>query len=120
MESLRFGIQIRVNDLDQARIFYRELLGLGAPAANSTFAVEFEQPGGFTLRLESSKAAYLEHASAAVSWMLEVDDLAALREKLADAGYPLADTPESRPGGTFYRGLDPEGNVFWVAERTRR
>ncbi len=117
MESPRFGIIIRVNDLEACRSFYRDLLGIGEPVSDSRFAVEFQPSEWFSLRLEKSAASYLEHASAATAWVLECDDPAALRERLADCGYELAAEPEERNSGEYFRGSDPEGNVFWVTRR---
>ncbi|MGE4563815.1 MAG: VOC family protein [Victivallaceae bacterium] len=118
MESRRFGILLRVNQLDVCRQFYRDLLGIGDPVIDSTFAVEFHPSRNFAIRLEASEAPYLEHESAATSWMLEVSDFDAIRERLADAGYPLAEKPEERPGGLYFRGNDPEGNTFYIAQKS--
>jgi predicted enzyme related to lactoylglutathione lyase len=119
METPRFGIIIKVNDLEICRHFYRDILELGDPAADSSFAVEFRLSSGFTLRLEKSAAEYLEHESAAVSWMLETGDIEKLRERMDYAGHVLSTEKEEHSGGRYYRGVDPEKNYFWVAERKR-
>ncbi len=117
MESPRFGIIIRVHDLQACRCFYRDVLGLGDPVMDSGFAVEFRPSEWFSLRLEESAAPYLEHASAATSWVLESDDPAELRQRLEDYGCPMSAEPEERNSGDFFRGSDPEGNAFYVTCR---
>lgn len=42
MEIQRFGIVVKVNDLDACRIFYRELFAPLLPVMDSTFTVVFE------------------------------------------------------------------------------
>ena len=120
METLRFGIVIRVRDLELCRQFYRDQLHLGEPAADSTFAVEFRPSESFSLRLEQSDAHYLEHASAATSWVVECDDPARLREELENAGMPVAAFKDERSSGDYFRCEDPEGNLFFIAARPKR
>ena len=48
------GVLIRVANLDQQRIFYRELLMLGNPLVDSAFWVEFAAPDGTRIILEKS------------------------------------------------------------------
>ena len=54
MDAQRFAIVIKVNDLNNCRFFYRELLELGEPVVDSTYAVSFELMPGFRLILENS------------------------------------------------------------------
>lgn len=116
MEMTRFGVVVKVNDLDGCRQFYRDLLALGDPVMDSSFAVEFKVNGDFLLRLEQCDGRYLEHESAAVGFILEVDDLEKLRERLDYAGYELARSPEEMAGGFCFRGFDPERNSYFVIE----
>ncbi len=115
MEKRRFGLLLRVADLQLCRTFYRDLLRLGEPAADSSFATEFEVSENFVLRLELNTSPALEHASSAASWIFECSDPQSLLNSLADAGYPVEPVPETRGGGTCFRASDPEGNVFLVA-----
>lgn len=114
MNAARFGLILKVNDLDNCRIFYRDLLGLGEPMFDSTFAVIFSLSENLTLTLEKSAAQYLEHASGAASLSIAVPDLELFAQKLDDCGYPLE--PGSIRIGIieFRRGSDPEGNPFLV------
>ena len=115
MKFTGFGVLIRVGDLAQCRAFYRDLLHLGEPVMDSAFATEFRLENGMTLRLEKNTLPALEHASAAVSWTLDCDDPEKLFDELANAGYDVAPVAEPHDSGAFFRGLDPEGNPFYVA-----
>ena len=115
MKFTGFGLLIRVGDLALCRTFYRDLLHLGEPVMDSGFAVEFRLAGGMTLRLEENNLPALEHASAAVSWTLDCDDPEKLFDELANAGYDVTPVAEPHDSGAFFRGLDPEGNPFYVA-----
>ena len=117
MESPRFGIIIRVNDLDACRRFYRCVLELGDPALDSAFAVEFRLTPEISLYLEQTAAPYLTHNGDATALVLEYNtqqELDDLRTRLDNAGLPLAPTPETRGAGRYFRGCDPEGNPFWA------
>ena len=114
MNAKHLGLILRVNDIDMCRLFYRDLLELGEPVFDSTFAVVFQLTENLTLTLEKSAAEYLEHASAAATIAIAVPDLETFAEKLDSAGCPLDEDPV-RIGITEYRrGLDPEGNPFLV------
>ena len=63
-------IVIQVNDLEQCRYFYRELLALGEPVIDSSVTAVFKLSQETQLVLKKSSARYLEHASSAVSWTL--------------------------------------------------
>ncbi len=111
MEKIRIGILIKVRDLDGCRWFYREVLQLGEPVIDSTFAVEFFGPP--RVRLEKSAAAYLDPATSPLTLTLDADELGPLLRRLDDAGI---DTEEVlRPGGRFLRCLDPDGNPVLIA-----
>lgn len=54
MEIQRFGIVVKVNDLDACRIFYRELFAPLLPVMDSTFTVVFELAPNLTFSLEKA------------------------------------------------------------------
>jgi len=112
-----FGIVIKVNDLDICRTFYRDLLDLGEPSLDSSFAVRFTPADNFFLVLEKVSAPFLEHASAATSWSFECDDIQALSKRLDASGYAPLTPLRGSCRTDFYRGRDPENNVFLVKER---
>jgi catechol-2,3-dioxygenase len=105
-------IVVRVNDLDGCRIFYREVLQLGDPVLDSSFIASFRISESTMLTLEKTDAPFLEHAGAATLWRVGISDLAALRERMQYGGYELKEDPSC----DFWRGTDPEGNVFLVYE----
>jgi len=114
MNAKHLGLILRVNDIDMCRLFYRDLLELGEPVFDSTFAVVFQLAENLTLTLEKSAAEYLEHDSAASTIAIAVPDLEIFAEKLDSGGCPL-DEESIRIGITEYRrGIDPEGNPFLV------
>lgn len=108
------GVLIRVADLDQQRIFYRELLMLGNPLVDSAFWVEFSAPDGTRIILEKSEAAYLEHEVSATTLVLSTPHLERIRTGLELHNYPITADEKAHPGEVFYRGQDPEGNVFYL------
>lgn len=113
--SSRAAIYVKVCDLDVCRMFYRDLLGLGEPSADSSFTTEFTVNDFLTLILVKCEAPYLEHASAATSWLLECDDARAVWDRIAEADYHAAKTV--MPQGNFYSVEDPEGNVILLKNR---
>ena len=108
------GVLIRVANLDQQRIFYRELLMLGNPVVDSAFWVEFAAPDGTRIILERSEAAYLEHEVSATTLVLSTPLLDRIRTELELHNYPITADEKAHPGEVFYRGQDPEGNVFYL------
>ena len=117
MENSMFGVIIKVNDLDNCRIFYRDVLNLGEPLLDSSFVVQFALAENLNLTLEKNQGTFLEHASAATTWSFECDDIEALSAKLQDSGFPgLFDTVVF--GSSKYcKGRDPENNVFYVRQK---
>ena len=102
-------VNLSVDQLEPARRFYGELLGLvpaprpGAAGRNGCWfllgAVELhlsEDPG-------SSNAGSNRHVA------FEVDDLGSLRERLAEAGVVLEEA-RPLPGMTRFFAFDPSGN----------
>ena len=108
------GVLIRVNDLNTQRIFYREILMLGNSVVDSAFWVEFSAPDGTRIILEKSEAPYLDHNTSATTLVLALPDLEAVRKELLTNNYPLSGDIKPHPGEDFYRGQDPEGNIFYI------
>ena len=108
------GVLIRVANLDQQRIFYRELLMLGNPVVDSAFWVEFSAPDGTRIILEKSEAAYLEHEVSATTLVLATPLQEKIRKELEIHNYPITADEKAHPGEVFYRGQDQEGNVFYL------
>jgi extradiol dioxygenase family protein len=117
MDTSKFGIVIKVNDLDNCRIFYRDILNLGEPLIDSSFVVQFSLAENLNLTLEKNQGTFLEHASSATSWSFECNDIEALSTKLQDSGFPGLFDAITFGSSRFYKGRDPENNVFYVREK---
>ncbi len=108
-------IVIQVNDLEQCRYFYRELLALGEPVIDSSVTAVFKLSQETQLVLKKSSARYLEHASSAVSWTLYTGSFDKLCEELEK--HACLSGEEFRHFGARARYVpDPEGNVIILAE----
>ncbi|MBO5309524.1 MAG: hypothetical protein IJZ19_11450 [Lentisphaeria bacterium] len=116
MEVEEFGTVIRVRDLNRCRIFYQRLLELDEPEINSTFLVRFRLAPKTVLYLEKCDAPYLEHASAASAFTFKVKELAAVKEFFKKENFCGELVEIQGSIGTFLRGQDPEGNVFYIGE----
>lgn len=117
MKSSAYSIIIKVNDLDLCRMFYRDILDLGEPFLDSSFAVRFALAENLDLTLEKNQGAFLEHASSATAWMLECDDLPALTQRLADSGFSALTEAIFFGSSDYLKGRDPENNVFYVRRK---
>ncbi len=108
------GVLIRVKALKEQRYFYREILMLGEPLADSDFWIEFAAPDGSRIILEKSEAPYLEHHNSATTLVLATPHLAEIRSRMLKHKYQLSEDLKLHPGEAFYRGEDPEGNIFYI------
>ncbi len=113
---MRHEIIVIVENIDSCRYFYREVLQIGGTVVDSNNRVVFALDENASLVLEKSSAKYMEHASCAVRFAWECDDIAALEKRLIQDGSRLSDGFE-RLGKTCYRGCDPEGNPFFVWQK---
>ena len=108
------GVLIRVKDLKTLRYFYRDILKLGEPKVDSDFWVEFSAPDGSRIILEKSEATYLEHHASATTLVLATPHLDEIRQAMCSHNYHISDDLKLHPGEAFYRGEDPEGNIFYL------
>ncbi len=115
METPHFGIIICVNDLDACRNFYGHALKLGSPVMDSSFVVEF-QSGNLRLILRRTDAAYLKHGSEAAALMIQCSqaELESLQEYMENLHLPLEEDTAFCGSEKYFRGRDPEGNIFRV------
>ena len=108
------GVLIRVKDLKTQRYFYRDILKLGEPSVDSDFWVEFSAPDGSRIILEKSEASYLEHLASATTLVLSTPHLNEIRQVMCSHKYHISEELKLHPGEAFYRGEDPEGNIFYL------
>ena len=111
MEYNRFGVIVKVNNIDICRSFYRDVLKLGEPILDSTFRVVFKR-GNALLILDCCKAKYLEHSSSSVNLLLGCDDVDAVRNSLSENGYNPVPYETPNPQMLFYSCSDPENNLI--------
>ena len=117
MEKPKFSLVLRVRDLQRCRTFYRDTLQLGSPVLDTPFWVEFQMCEGGKLCLEFVRDQNDESNGKSPSvWMMEADE--ELLERLTSAGYKLPEQKVASVEGypvTAFR--DPEGNIFYLAEK---
>ena len=117
--------EIFPDDLDVTVNFYIRVLGfrLTADRRNDPSAYVSLQRGSVRVGaarrvLPDARAARLPPTG--VELVLEVDDVAAERNRVVAAGWPLEDDLQDRPWGlTDFRILDPAGYYLRITDRAR-
>ena len=99
MEILSSRVLLRPQQLERSLRFYEDTLGLAVYRewGEGTRGVVFFLGGGL-LEVSSSSP---EPPSDAVRLFLQVRDLHAVRERLAERGVPIEEEPELKPWGLF-------------------
>lgn len=113
---MKSAVIIKVNDLPLCESFYRDVLQVGACEMSSSFGCFYVVAPDTGLYLLKTNAKFLEHGSAAVCWSFTTPDMEALEKRLLKAGYPLLKEKLHLGCDEYRRGLDPEGNQFFVKE----
>jgi predicted enzyme related to lactoylglutathione lyase len=102
-----------VTDMPRAVAFYKDALGLPAGELASDYWMEFEIAGG-TFGIGNFEQ--VGKAGTAQSLALEIDDVAALRAKLAGLGIEASEPHEL--GGCWLSVVaDPDGNKVWLHQK---
>lgn len=116
----KFNILLRVKQLAKARVFYRDILGLGEPVMNSNFWIEFSISDEVSFCLEAmDEADPAPEAGNQVAWTFFVPDVKAFLEKMDGCGYPASNaSPCEKFGYRMYKVKDPEDNIFYVTDYT--
>jgi lactoylglutathione lyase len=125
MVEMTMRFEIFPDDLDVTVDFYIRVLGfrLTADRRNDPSAYVSLQRGsvgvGAAKRvLPDARAARLPPTG--VELVLEVDDVAAERNRVVAAGWPLEEDLQDRPWGlTDFRILDPAGYYLRITDRAR-
>ncbi|MBO5791248.1 MAG: hypothetical protein J6S54_02105 [Lentisphaeria bacterium] len=113
---MKSAVVIKVNDLPLCDKFYREILQLGTPELLSSFGSYYRLGEESGLYLIKTTAKFLEHGSSAACWSFTTPDMAALEERLKKSGFPLFKETFHLGCNECRRGVDPEGNQFFVME----
>jgi len=113
-------LEIGVCDMDQARAFYCELLGLAVRTADylPRVLVLDNDEASIVLYLAEQPIS-IEYPRQAQSLLaFEVDDIASAMQRLRQAGVELLhEQPETAPPGLFAAFRDPFGNVHELFKR---
>jgi predicted enzyme related to lactoylglutathione lyase len=104
-------------DVDKLRAFYEGAFALRAVEDEPGW-VRFDAGGTYfalhALRGEPADPA-VERVDTYIKYTFHVDDVAAMRAKLVTLGAKMRD-PKTWSDRTFCDGIDPEGNVFQIAD----
>jgi catechol 2,3-dioxygenase-like lactoylglutathione lyase family enzyme len=119
-------VPIPVTDVDAAKAFYVEQVGFGldhdARPAEGMRVVQLTPPGS-ACSVVIGEGLPLGAPGSVKGVQLVVDDLDAVRERLAGRGVPISQVqqlgPEGSPGSRFAFFDDPDGNT-WAVQELRR
>lgn len=106
------GTLIPVKELGDLRVFYSDVLQLGAPQVDSNFWVEYGLPGGGTVILVQDASAIPTKTRPAASWLLLTEHFAEEQARLVEAKVRQLRPAMEVPGFICATFADPEGNPF--------
>ena len=116
MYERNYGVIVSVDDLDKARIFYRDTLLLGSPVVDSNHWVEFQLDNGLVLGVRHQQNSS-QQKGCNTMWVYFTEQYNEVRQNLLDSGYPplkIAAPPVGLKSEIF---SDPEGNRFTLAQK---
>lgn len=103
-------IGIQAEDLDAARTFYTEVVGLKVAAASPPGAVVFEtKPVPFAVRKPLVDLTETDRLGWGVAIWFGCDDADALHDHLIKHGTPIIFAPKDGPFGRYFAFRDPFG-----------
>lgn len=103
-------IGIQTEDLDAARIFYTEVLGLKVAAQSPPGAVVFDtKPIPFAVRIPVAKLKGTDGLGEGVALWFGCDNADALHDHLAEHGTEIVFAPKDGPFGRYFAFRDPFG-----------
>jgi catechol 2,3-dioxygenase-like lactoylglutathione lyase family enzyme len=110
------AITISCTDRDRSAAFYRNVLG-AVPLPGDGYGCQWYRLGDLVFSImpnaETATPASFPRDAMSLIW-LEVDDLAAARRRLVDAGVRIVDAPA---GGPYVLIADPDGLLIEVWQR---
>jgi len=104
---------VYVRDMEVARRFYEDVLGLPAPTINTPKWVEYGWPGGrgnFALHRGEPTRMDTSHGAVRAVICLEVDDFAERFARVKAAGVPVVLEPQETKWYFLGGFSDPDGN----------
>ncbi len=103
-------IGIQAEDLNAARTFYSEVVGLKVAPHSPPGAVVFDtSPIPFAVRTPVSDLGNAEDLSRGIALWFGCDDADALHDHLVAHGTPIAFAPKDGPFGRYFAFRDPFG-----------
>lgn len=103
-------IGIQAHDLDAARTFYTEVVGLKVNPAGPPDAVVFDtKPIAFAVRTPLVDLEAVDTLGHGVALWFGCDDADALHTHLVDQDVPIAFAPKDGPFGRYFAFRDPFG-----------
>jgi len=114
MDDRSYGIIISVADLDRARKFYRDTLGLGAPVVDSNHWIEFQLDNGLIIGVRTqSRADQIKNSS--IMWVYYTTRFDDVKNRLLAENFEPLKVPAPPVGLKAEIYTDPEGNRFTLA-----
>ena len=114
------AIVIKVSNLEISRAFYRDILQLSDPVMDSNFWIEFKLKNGTSIFLEKlDEMSASATAKSRISWIYDVESSSELIKRLSEYGYESTTTREVKIGFELVKFYDPEGNSFYVSNKTQ-
>jgi predicted enzyme related to lactoylglutathione lyase len=103
-------ISIQTHDLDAARAFYSEVVGLKLAPHSPPGAVVFDTgPVSFAVRSPIAELRNTDTLGEGVALWFGCDDADALHQQLVERGTPIAFAPKNGPFGRYFAFRDPFG-----------
>lgn len=103
-------IGIQTHDLDAARTFYSEVVGLKLAAKSPPGAVVFDTgPVSFAVRTPIAELKNTDALAEGIALWFGCDDADALHEQLVEHGTPIVFPPKDGPFGRYFAFRDPFG-----------
>ena len=103
-------ILLHTTDIAKARAFYVDVLGMAVESETPAFLqVTGSSEPGLSLALTAREPGVA--TAGRVLWW-QVDDIEALRDRLAAAGVRITAEPQDEPFGRTLSFADPEGNIL--------
>ncbi len=105
-----------VNDMDRAVNFYQDILGLEIKFRDGGRWTQFDVNGVGVALADPSEGSVPPGGGATV--VFEVEDLAAMRERLAQSGFTVNETVDMGGHGKYFTTVDPAGNIVQIFARS--
>ncbi len=103
-------ISIQAVDLEAARKFYTDVVGLKAAAKSPPGAVVFDtKPIPFAVRIPVVELGHTDRLGEGVAIWFGCDDADALHDRLIEQGAPILFAPKDGPFGRYFAFRDPFG-----------